>query len=730
MKRVNRIHCLLLIAAVVCYPAAASGPGKVPPFSIEQILGAPFPTQLTAASRGSRVAWVFAQRGAQNVWVADGPAFVPKQVTHYTGDTGQPIASLRLSPDGKSVLFARGTEINGETRSANPLHEAKQPKQQVWMVPVDSGEPHRLGEMGCEAEGCEDIQISPDGGWAVWETKGQLWIASPGTSRGTSPGTSLTEAKQLTDVRGSVSSARWSPDGNHLVATVGRHDHSFTAVFDVQGGVLQGVHYIAPSTDRDLAPQWSPDGRQIVFLRVDGLEARRPLIPEYAAPWSVWVADAQTYTAKPIWKSGRELRDSLPSFGPGQLMFGANGRIVFASEADGRNHLYSVAASGGEAKLLTPGDYDVEEASLRVDKQSVLLSSNEGDVDRRHVWSVPITGGRAPEALAKGDTIEWAPVATGDGTGDGKEEVLCLGSSAVSPGLVYRLAGGARELVTKDALPPDFPSAQLVTPRQVIFKSADGFMIHGQMFIPPGRTKPGPGLIFTHGGPSRQMLLGFHYMDYYSNAYAINQYLASLGFTVLSVNYRLGVMYGADFEHPPNSSWRGAAEYNDVLAGARYLQGLPGVDPKRIGLWGGSYGGFLTALGLARNSDIFAAGVDFHGVHDWRDFLPPDESATESAIGNASAAPDRKEAEALAYSSSPNAAIATWKSPVLLIHGDDDRNVRFSQTVSLVQKLRGGGVPFEELILPDEIHDFLLWKDFVQAYSATAEFLERQLNPR
>jgi dipeptidyl aminopeptidase/acylaminoacyl peptidase len=430
------------------------------------------------------------------------------------------------------------------------------------------------------------------------------------------------------------------------------------------------------------------------------------------------VADAHTYEASEIWKSGESLRDSLPPFAPEQILFAANGTVVFSSEADGRNHLYSIESSGGTAKLLTPGDYDVEEAVLTADGHSVLLSSNEDDVDRRHIWKVPVSGDSAPEALAKGETIEWAPIETGDG-----KAVFSLGSTAITPGLVYQLSGGSRQLITKDALPKDFPSAQLVVPQQVIFKTSDGFTIHGQLFVPKGQTKPGPALVFTHGGPSRQMLLGFHYMDYYSNAYAANQYLASLGFTVLSVNYRLGIMYGHDFREPPNGGWRGSAEYNDVLAGALYLQGLSNVDPKRIGLWGGSYGGLLTALGLARNSDIFAAGVDFHGVHDWSDFLPSWEQGAGSA-------PDLKDAEKLAFSSSPNASIATWKSPVLLIQGDDDRNVPFSQMVSLVEKLRAQNVPFEEIVYPDEIHDFLLWKDFVRSYSATAAFFQRHLDSR
>lgn len=396
-------------------------------------------------------------------------------------------------------------------------------------------------------------------------------------------------------------------------------------------------------------------------------------------------------------------------------MFAAHNTIVFGSEVDGRNHLYSIRDSGGPISPLTPGDYDVMDATLTPDTRSVLITSNQDDVDRRHIWKVAVAGGPAPVALAMGDTIEWSPVMTGDG-----KATICLGSTAVTPALVYKLDHDHRDLITQHALPVDFPSAALVHPKQAIFKSSDGYTIHGQLFEPKGPGRRGPAIIFTHGGPSRQMLLGIHPMEFYSDAYGLNQYLASRGFTVLSVNYRLGIMYGRDFREAPNTIWRGAAEYNNVLAGAHYLQSLPTVDPKRIGLWGGSYGGFLTAMGLARNSDIFAAGADFSGVHDWTHDISDWEEGITSA-------PDSQEVDKLSFASSPNASISTWKSPVLLIQGDDDRNVRFHQTVSLAQRLRRQGVSFEETVYQDEVHDFLLWKSFVDSLSATAAFFEKYL---
>jgi dipeptidyl aminopeptidase/acylaminoacyl peptidase len=197
-------------------------------------------------------------------------------------------------------------------------------------------------------------------------------------------------------------------------------------------------------------------------------------------------------------------------------------------------------------------------------------------------------------------------------------------------------------MIAPSALPADFPSAQLVVPRQVIFTSDDGLQIHGQLLVPAGRAQPGPALVFSHGGPIRQMMLGFHYMQYYHNAYAMNQYLANQGYVVLSVNYRRGIMYGRAFREPANGGWRGGAEYKDILAAAKYLQSLASVNAKKLGLWGGSYGGYLTAMGLARNSDLFAAGVDFHGVHDWSMFLPRDSKSPPP--------PDRVESDKLAFS--------------------------------------------------------------------------------
>jgi dipeptidyl aminopeptidase/acylaminoacyl peptidase len=381
-------------------------------------------------------------------------------------------------------------------------------------------------------------------------------------------------------------------------------------------------------------------------------------------------------------------------------------------------HLYSLALEDKKVICLSSGEYEVENSFLSKDRKTIIFNSNSGDIDRRHLWKVQVTGGKASQ-LTQGSGLEWSPRLTSDSS-----DLVFLCSTAFQPAApaILNKEGKEKRLIAPEAITENFPLKDLVEPGQVVIKAPDGLKIHCQLFLPKD-AKTGdkrPAVIFMHGGPIRQMMLGWHMRGYYHNAYAMNQYLANKGYVVLSVNYRAGIGYGYAFRTAPNQGPRGASEYQDIVAAGRYLQNRLDVDPNKVGLWGGSYGGLLTAMGLARDSELFAAGVDLHGVHDWSMRARRRNGGGWDIQG--------EDLMSVAYQSSPVADVDFWTSPVLFVHGDDDRNVDFIQTTDLVLRLRKlNKAKVELLIIPDEVHGFLRHENWIKVYRSSADFFGRFL---
>jgi dipeptidyl aminopeptidase/acylaminoacyl peptidase len=698
--------CTLATIILAPWPLFASARAE---FSMAQVLHYPFATEIAAAQRGDAVAWVCNLDGVRNVWMARGPAFTPTKVTQFSEDDGQEITQLTFSPDGARLLFVLGGDHDANwpaegNLSPDPRSSPDQPVTAIWAVPQSGGPPIKIDD--------GDEPVISARGQIAYTKEGHVWMAS---LDGAKP-------ERLFFDRGKDSELVWSPDGTRLAFVSDRGDHSFIGIFTSKRTSLV---YLAPSTAKDESPVWSPDGTRVVFARRAGEGGEPPLVlTRVPHPWSIWIASAADGAGHAVWKSPNTLAGSFPDVaGQANLHWAAGDRIVFMAYLDDWPHLYSIAASGGAPVLLTPGAYMVEHVAESRDRQFMIYDANTGttagDDDRRHLYRVAVDR-PGPVALTSGSTLEWMPVSAAT------DRVAYIAAGPQQPptvGIIGLDGTHATPLVA--ATNPEFPQAKLIPPQQVTFKAADGTLVHGQLFDTRG-AKSGErkaGVIFVHGGPPRQMLLGWHYMDYYSNGYAVNQYLAAHGFVVLSVNYRLGIGYGRQFHHPEHAGYAGAAEYQDVVAGAHFLQSSPSVDGKRIGIWGGSYGGYLTALALARNSDLFKAGVDLHGVHDWSRLM---DELTGKPVTRYEKG-DREKAMEIAWNSSPDAQIDGWRSPVLLIQGDDDRNVPFQQTVDLARRLEERNLPFEELVIPNEIHGFLRHASWLRADEATADFLSRTL---
>ncbi|MEP6690064.1 MAG: prolyl oligopeptidase family serine peptidase [Gemmatimonadaceae bacterium] len=728
--------------------------------TIAQFLSPASPLELTSAKRADRVAWIAYERGMRNVYAAAAPAFAPVRLTSFLKDDGTDLTDVSLSDDGSLAVFVRGSAPNRAGWIANPSHDPNGAEQAIWAARTSGGTSWRVAEGSAPA-------LSPDGRWLLFVKDGQIYRAS--SVRGATASARDTGGAPFIKSWGRQRSPAWSPDGSAIAFVSDRENHAFIAVYDVRA---RTIAYMAPGVDCDASPAWSPDSKRIAFVRRPGtpfgMQAQQglgglgnPMGPAYNAAMAAQQAQARTLGfgsgcasgagsggggGAPNARPGDSARAKRPAglytsaFAGGSTLAvmiadvvtgqatelwhnAANeklftnipnlrwegGSLVFHLTnipGDEWDRVYSIntAAASAAPVLLTTTDGLIEDASsiaLSPDGKTLYYSTNAGDIERRHIWAVPTSGG-TPARLSTGDGIETAPVPLASGK---NLAVLYFGASQPASVRILPVSGGQARVVFP-TLAKDFPKADHVAPQIVMTKAADGTDIHNQLFLPKDARagERRPAIVFVHGGPIRQMLPGYHYMQFYHWAYAVNQWLASQGYVVLSINYRSGIGYGRSFRFAEKTAARGNSEYQDVVAGAQYLQSRADVDPKRVGIWGLSYGGLLTAEALARNSDIFVAGADMAGVHLYGPSLD---------TGN------------VAYTSSAASHIDTWKSPVFLVHGDDDRNVDFAQTVGLVQLLRAHDIHYELIVIPDDLHESMIHQRWIDTFGKMGDFLHR-----
>jgi dipeptidyl aminopeptidase/acylaminoacyl peptidase len=709
MPHTRRPLRFLWIALVIFVASIRAQSLAQPSVTLDALLAAPFPSEIVAAPGGGQVAWISNARGARNVWIATAPSFAARQLTSYSGDEGQDITTVTWAPDGRALLYVRGGGPNRAGEIPNPSLSTQGAEQAIHAIDVRGATgPGRVAPRKLANGSSPAVSRT---GQVVYLSRGQIWTTNVAGTTKPSP---------LLTIRGNAQALRWSPDGTRLAFVSARGDHSFIGLYDVAAKTMR---YLDPSIDLDNNPSWSPDGARIVFTRIPATREIFMFAPRREGlPWSIRVVDVATGRATELWKAEPGTGSVFQGINaPDQLVWAAGDRIIFPWERDGWIHLYSLPMTGGKPALLTPGGFEVEHVTMAPDRTRVIYSANAptdfadtAEIDRRHLWAVAVDGSSRPEPLTQGEGAEWMPTAIDGST---VAFVRSDGKRPAHPAIVRTEKGGG-ELKPLSA-PTAFPADQLVEPQRVTFTATDGMEIPGQLFVPPD-LKPGerrPAVLFFHGGSRRQMLLAWHYLSYYHNTYAMNQFLASRGYIVLSVNYRSGTGYGLHFREALNYGATGASEFHDVIGAGLYMKNRPDVDPNRIGVYGGSYGGYLTAHALARASDLFAAGVDIHGVHDWnvgiRTFMPNYNPGADIERRN--------------FLSSPLNFVAGWRSPVLLIHGDDDRNVSFAETVTLAEALRRHDVTVESLVIPDEIHGFLRHESWLRVFSATAEFFDKHL---
>lgn len=693
--------CVLLLALS---HTGIAGQGRA--ISIDDLLSAPIPDAPVAAANAPVIAWVGNERGVRNAWVARAPDFTPRRVTAYGDDDGQLLTALQLSADGTRLAFVRGSNVDAGGQASNPDSDPDGSEQAVWVVATDgAGEPKRV------ARG-RSLLFSPRGDALVVQGGGIACHAVPGG--GNAP--AWCRESMLT-LKGSHRAVAFSPDGNRLAFVSTRGDHAFVGVLDLAS---RAVRWMAPDFARDSAPAWSADGRRIAFLRVAGDRPGDTANLTTTRAFEVWIADAATGQARRLHRTNEQAGGFVQGVIAEPLRFSGDGRVLFASEADGWLRWYALSADAPDGSVPAPlsrGSCETDGIALAADG-GLVFSGNCDDIEHRQLYAVDAQAG-PQRRLTATDAIASDPLLLDDG-----RWIAFRHADARQPTAIAVLArdGGQPRRVYPATLPQRFPLDALVVPQTIRLRAADGLELHAQLLMPPdGHPGKRPALLYVHGGPIRQMLPGWHPIDYYYHDYANWQWLANQGYVVLALNFRAGTGYGQAFRRAAGQGPRGASEYQDVLAAHAHLAAMEQVDPTRIGIYGGSYGGYLTSLALARDSRRFAVGVDRHGVHDWREAA---KGGDATALWNLQ--PGELET---AGQSSPMSRIDDWRSPVLVIHGDDDPQVLFNQSTNLVGGLRDRGVPVETLVLPGEHHFFLRHASWVQVLERSGEFLGRHLNP-
>jgi dipeptidyl-peptidase-4 len=733
------------VAAALLVSLPAIGGAQVPAVpSIAPWMSPGSPLELVSAKKTDRLAFVVYDRGMRNVYTAAAPDFTARRLTNFLTDDGVDLTDVEISDNGQVIVFVRGSAPNRWGWIAHPNHSPTGGDRAIWAVRASGGPAWRVAT-GAAPE------LSPDGQWVLFTRDGQIHRAR--VMRSGAPSVADSGGSPLIRLWGRNGAPRWSPDGKRIAFVSEREHHSFVTVYDV---ATRTVQYVAPSVDCDGAPTWSPDGRYLAFSRTPGtpfgLQRRTPpgsanpamgCGNAFGAPASVAVTDGQSnlarspgffssslpggyrlalmvadvggaknitsplvaaqIPAREVWHNS--VGDSVFTSLNGMTWAGNNLAFPVNVPGDEWERWYSVPASGGAPVRLTTTDGLIEDAGSvawsRDGGRTMYWTTNATDIERRHIWRVS-SGGGTPERLSTGDGVETHPRPLASGS---HVAVLYFGARTPASVALVPANGGAPRIIYP-TLGREFPTASHVMPEIVKTRASDGMEVSNQLFLPRD-LKPGekrPSIVFVHGGPSRQMLPAYHYMQFYHWSYAVNQWLADQGYVVLSVNYRRGIGYGKSFKNAPGARDKGNSEYLDVVAGAKYLQQRADVDAGRVGIWGLSYGGLLASQALARNSDIFVAGVDMAGVHHYDYSLDTTSSAFKSAaIG----------------------AIDQWKSPVFLVHGDDDRNVDFAQTVGLVQLLRARKVYHELMVVPDDLHESMLHANWIDTFDRMGVFLKR-----
>ena len=550
----------------------------------------------------------------------------------------------------------------------------------------------------------------------------------------------------------------WSPDGEVLA-------YLRDGVLWLQhvSGQLETIQWPGHAVQEysSQAFRWAPDGEHIAFSFLDG-EKRWQTGVVARTGQCIWRARDAEVPVKPQWVDDRTLvfevirqynlvrdyyrldlisqqvehlhRDESTPEGP--LFFSSvhpspdGESLLYVLETEGWAHLYLQSVQGGPLQPLTSGDHedagDAQDKPVWMpDSRRVLFSSNRAGQVERQLFMVDTQSQRMQQLTAFSGTNLGAKVSP-----DGKHIAFlhCDPQRCADLWVLEDSSSTPRQLT--DSLPAAWHVKAVSVPEEVHFTSAGQLDICGMLIKPVDfdESQKYPALVWLHGGPIRQMRYGWHQLYPYALFYAYHQYLAHRGYVSLHVNFRGGIGYGRSFRHGLNRKI-GVDDVADVINAGRFLKSLPYVDPARVGVWGLSYGGWLTLHALTQYPDEFSMGINIAGLwdiaqaHEWalRRRGMYGEQLTHYLGGEPDVSPE------LHYQASPCHFAENLKVPLYNFHGTADVNVDIGQMDRIVQDCMRMGKDFEAYYYPGEVHMFNERSSWEDAFGRIERALDKVL---
>jgi len=550
-------------------------------------------------------------------------------------------------------------------------------------------------------------KLSPDNNYITWQS------FQPAEQKGTVVPNYVTESGYTEDIPGRSKVGASSPAAGELNIYDRVRDTLYHVVTDSIPGINDTPDYLAEypgkkagtNIERSVTirdPVWSDDGK---------LAVAEILSDDNKDRW-IMLLDIKTGGLKLLDRQHDNAWIGGPGIGYGQLGWMADNKtIYFQSEESGYSHLYLLDVSTGQKKALTSGNYEIYNLQLSNDKKTWYFISNETDPGIRELYRMPALGGSKTRLTFFGGGIEY--------TLSQDEKFIALRvSKSNTPWDLYLMENREKAVPFRitESVTQDFKSYDWRIPEFIKFKASDGVMVPARLYKPEATVKNGPAVIFVHGAGYLQN--AHRWWSSYSHEYMFHNFLVDNGYTVLDIDYRGSAGYGRDWRTAVYRNM-GGKDLDDQVDGAKYLVEQCQADPKKIGLYGGSYGGFITLMAMFKYPGTFVAGAALRSVTDWSHY----NHGYTSDILNTPVA------DSLAYArSSPIYYAEGLKGALLICHGMIDDNVHFQDVVRLVQRLIELGKDNWELaVYPLESHGFTEPSSWTDEYKRIFRLFEENL---